>query len=100
IISNNAGPGIYLENAELNEIYGNKIGITKDGSSYLGNTGEGILMRLSADNNLIGSSVSGLANAIAANSKGIYIKHSSGNQIESNFIGNNLDGTSNLPGTN
>lgn len=100
IISNNAGPGIYLENAELNEIYGNKIGITKDGSSYLGNTGEGILMRLSADNNLIGSSVSGLANAIAANSKGIYIKHSSANQIESNFIGNNLDGTSNLPGTN
>ncbi|MBP9083421.1 MAG: right-handed parallel beta-helix repeat-containing protein, partial [Bacteroidia bacterium] len=100
IICNSAAQGIYLENSDLNEIYGNHIGINKNGSLYLGNAQQGIYLESGSDNNTIGSPIVGLSNSIAANSIGIYIKYSSSNTIASNKIGNNTDGSGTLSGTN
>jgi len=100
VICNNLNQGIFMEGAVLNELYGNKIGISKNGNLYLGNIKQGIYLENGSDNNLIGSPVNGLSNSIAANSVGIYTKYSAANTISSNKIGNNTDGSGTLSGTN
>lgn len=100
IICNSGSQAIHLDNSDLNEIYGNRIGINKTGTTYIANIQEGIFLRSGSDNNIIGSTGTGLSNAIGGNSTGIYLKHSNSNTIASNFIGNNLTGNDVLPGTN
>ncbi|MBK9190937.1 MAG: hypothetical protein IPM77_05140 [Crocinitomicaceae bacterium] len=100
VICNNLNQGIFMEGAVLNELYGNKIGISKNGTLYLGNVKQGIYLENGSDNNSIGSTIVGLSNSIAANSVGIYAKYSAANTIVSNKIGNNTDGTGTLSGTN
>jgi len=100
IICNSGAQGLYLENSDFNEIYGNRIGINKSGTIYLANNQEGILLRSGSNNNSIGNSGTGLANAIGGNTKGIFVKSSNSNIIASNYIGNNVSGTSVLTGTN
>jgi gliding motility-associated-like protein len=100
VICNNVNQGIFMEGAVLNELYGNKIGISKNGILYFGNFKEGIHLENGSDNNTFGAPGTGLANSIAANSVGIYAKFSDANIIASNFIGNNTNGTGSLSGTN
>lgn len=100
VIANNSAQGIYLEATDGNLILGNQIGINKAGTAYLPNSLEGILGRLSATGNTIGSSATGESNAIAGNSAGIRFVSSNNNEIKANFIGNNLDGTGVLAGVN
>ncbi|MBI3135329.1 MAG: gliding motility-associated C-terminal domain-containing protein [Bacteroidetes bacterium] len=100
VLCSSINHGIYLENSDLNEIYGNHIGINKAGTTYFPNQLEGIRLRLGSDNNSIGATGSGLSNAIGGNSAGIYLTASNSNQISTNFIGNNLTGTAVLAGTN
>ncbi|MBK8925900.1 MAG: right-handed parallel beta-helix repeat-containing protein [Crocinitomicaceae bacterium] len=99
VISNNANQGIYLEGASSNEIYGNHIGIGSVGDIFIPNGQEGILLRLGSNLNLIGSSGSGLMNSISGNAKGIFIKNSDDNIIQSNYIGTDLDGGNALVGS-
>lgn len=94
VICNSSSSAVYFENATLNTMYGNKIGISKNGLTYLPNSGEGIRMHLGSNNNQIGFPSPNFENSIAANTKGMWITDSHNNTIENNFIGNNTTGTS------
>jgi gliding motility-associated-like protein len=93
VVCNSTSSGVYFQDAQNNDLFGNSIGISKNGTTYLGNGNEGVLMRLGSDANNIGNSSTGMGNFIAANSKGIWLMHSDFNIIEANFIGNNTAGT-------
>jgi len=50
-ISGNAGPGVFIENSDLNDVRGNnRIGLAVDDTSPMGNAGEGILVNGSSSN--------------------------------------------------
>lgn len=99
VICNNTNQGIYLEGASSNEIYGNHIGIGSVGNIFIANGQEGILLRLGSNLNQIGDTGTGLMNSISGNSKGVFIKNSDDNIIQSNYIGTDLNGSTSLVGS-
>jgi hypothetical protein len=100
VISSNGGAGIALFTSTSNVLIGNNIGTTADGTTPLGNTGDGIALDNSLGNT-IGGTTSGAANLIAANANGIHLSGSatSYNVIQSNLIGINSSGSNLLGNT-
>jgi parallel beta-helix repeat protein len=80
--------GIRLNGSSNNTIQGNKIGTNAAGTNALGNTGNGILVENSANNNPIGPdnviSGNGLTSPSTARRHGIAIVNSSSNMIKGN----------------
>jgi CSLREA domain-containing protein len=95
VISGNGGNGITL-NSDNNLVQGNFIGLAADGSTALGNAGDGILLDGMADasSNTIGGTSLGARNVISANGTGIDLfgAGASDNLIAGNFIGTDAAG--------
>ncbi|MEQ9407983.1 MAG: DUF4347 domain-containing protein, partial [Fuerstiella sp.] len=91
VISGNYEFGIQI-NSSNNTVYGNLIGTQADGTSALGNSGNGIGIDAAATGNIIGGVLAGESNIIAHNSAaGIALSASAstGNRIRGNSIYDN-----------
>jgi hypothetical protein len=102
VISGNRDAGIQIvsDSATGNEILGNYIGTNKNGTSDLGNSGEGVHIS-DARNSTVGGTVSGARNVISGNNRqGVLIQtlfdNPTGNKIEGNFVGTSAAGTAAL----
>ena len=103
IISGNNAAGISIASGAIsNLIQGNFIGTDVTGTLAIGNQGDGI--RTSENGNIIGGSASGARNLISGNqgngiNSSIMFSPSSfnpGNQVQGNFIGADVNGTTPL----
>jgi hypothetical protein len=99
IISGNRDAGIQIvsDSATGNEVLGNYIGTDKNGTSDLGNSGEGVHIS-DARESTIGGTASGARNVISGNNlQGVLIQslfdNPTGNKVEGNFIGTSASGT-------
>ena len=102
LISGNTDDGIGLVGSAAtgNTIQGNFVGVNAAGTSALPNGVSGIGLSVGASGNLIGGTAAGAGNLCSANNNaGIYLidAGTSGNQIQGNFIGTDVNGTSPLP---
>ena len=102
VISANGGHGVYLsQTANINDIFGNIIGLDDPMKFKLGNGGSGIYL-FGADNNNIGSITADEGNVISGNdSYGIFLNDdgtdtSSQNDIYNNKIGTNWNSDAGL----
>jgi parallel beta-helix repeat protein len=101
-ISGNAGDGISLDHAADNDIQGNRIGTTSDGTNLRPNLKTGIDI-VSSPSNAIGGSAPGAGNLVSRNlSTGIRLENntSNNNVVEGNLVGTNAAGTLALPNEN
>lgn len=90
VISGNASAGVFLSDANGNQIVGNFIGTDTTGTVSLGNGGVGINSLGSSSNNTVGSTVAGSGNTIAFNTfDGIFFANGVGNAILGNSIFSN-----------
>ncbi|MDB5349721.1 MAG: Na-Ca exchanger/integrin-beta4 [Planctomycetota bacterium] len=89
VISGNLGTGVVINNATLNVVEGNYIGVAADGTSLLGN-GTGIT--IDGVGNTIGGPSAAFANIIAGNTGlgGVAVLSGTGNAILSNAIYQNF----------
>ncbi len=85
-ISGNTTIGIFFGNATGNQVTNNFIGTKTDGTSALGNGGDGVSFGGNAANNVIGGTTSGSGNVIAFNFGGVTSTASTGNAIRQNSI--------------
>ncbi len=98
LISGNFGNGVEINRASGNLVQGNIIGTNINGTAALGNSGAGVSI-FEANNNIIGGATAGVSNLISANGSegeaGVSISGSSatGNLVQGNFIGTDLNGT-------
>jgi hypothetical protein len=102
VISGNRDAGIQIvsDSATGNEVLGNYIGTDENGTSDLGNSGEGVHIS-DARNSTVGGTTAGARNVISGNNlHGVQIQalffNPTGNKIEGNFIGTNASGTTAL----
>ena len=96
VISGNGKHGVLIEGSSATVVQGNLIGTDVSGSADLGNSLSGVHL-LGASGNSIGGTVPGAGNVISANGKGVAITLSAeGNQLQGNFIGTDVSGTSAL----
>jgi len=81
-----------------NQVTGNFIGTTADGSNALPNVSIGVWIDNSADN-LVGGTETGSRNVISGNGTGVYITgyDYAGNRVIGNFIGTDVTGEVSLP---
>ena len=98
IISGNNGEGIHIQTAgsDSNVVQGNYIGLGSNGSTPVGNGGNGIEILLAASDNFIGGTAAGAGNVISDNTQfGVSIQNTgtTGNRVEGNFIGTDAAGT-------
>lgn len=93
------GVSIFMDNASSQLVYGNVIGITDNGSSYLGtnNTSIGIYLK-NGNNNVIGQPDDNNRNYIANQAINIFVDNEINTNIEGNYIGTNLTGDGTLVG--
>ena len=90
VIAGNGQDGIEV-NGTGNAIQGNYIGVGADGSTALGNKGNGI--RFINSNNVVGGTLEGAGNVISGNGlNGVYDEDGSGIMIQGNFIGTDATG--------
>ncbi len=98
LISGNTGPALALNNAAFdNHVEGNTFGLDATGTIGLGNLGNDILVMNGSTGNTIGGTAAGAANTIAANQAADYPSfgvafNSSGNLIQGNRIGTDVNG--------
>jgi parallel beta-helix repeat protein len=96
VISGNASTGITIEDSTSNIVEGNLIGTEVTGTASLPNTANGISI-INSSNNAIGGATAGERNVISGNaSQGIQLNNSTGNTIEGNYIGTDINGTAAL----
>ncbi len=101
-ISGNTGNGIEITAGGSATIRNNRIGTSSDGLTDAGNTAHGILIALSS-NSIIGGTTAGDRNIISGNNgNGVLIAAdvdfpASNNTVAGNFIGVNANGTVALP---
>ncbi|MBA3596534.1 MAG: DUF4347 domain-containing protein [Methylibium sp.] len=96
VISGNANYGIVIFNSNTNTVRGNYIGTNAAGTAAIANGMGGVLLDAGASNNSIGQ---GRANVISGNTgNGVLLRGvgTTGNALESNFIGTNAAGTAAL----
>jgi hypothetical protein len=99
VISANGTDGVEVEGgASGNRVEGNLIGTGQNGETDLGNGEVGVLIR--SPNNVVGGTVSGARNLISGN-EGVGVTMlgaaASGNRVQGNIIGTQIDGTTPLP---
>jgi len=85
--------GISVTNSSNNVFTCNMIGLDSDGETIRGNSGYGIFMENSSNNNTIGGADTADINIISGNGRGIGVKSSTGTTIRGNYIGTNKSGT-------
>jgi uncharacterized repeat protein (TIGR01451 family)/CSLREA domain-containing protein len=93
ILSGNTFSAVWLESND-NFVYGNLIGLQRNGTSSLRNGGDGGLL-ITGDNNTVGSATGG--NVLAGNVRDIYLSGNN-NTIQGNRIGTNASGTAIISG--
>lgn len=98
LISGNLDNGIAMRpddqgmESSGNAVLGNRIGTTADGTSALGNQGDGILI-ISAAGNIIGGQDAGAGNLISSNRNGMELSSfTEQTLIQGNLIGTTADG--------
>jgi CSLREA domain-containing protein len=99
LISGNRDSGVRIANAgtEGNKVQGNLIGTDINGTGPLGNGYIGIQVTDGAADNLIGGTEDGARNVISDNNEsGVTIRGATGNEVQGNFIGTDIKGTSPL----
>ncbi|MFN4015252.1 MAG: DUF4114 domain-containing protein [Reyranella sp.] len=124
VISANGGHGIHLQGSDGNTIVSNRVGTDAEGTSAMGNGGNGIYLTTGADGNVIGAPYAGydssgaqnnptgnkgtaadivivappLGNLVSGNTgDGIRIdSNSTGNTLFGNYVGTTVGGTSAL----
>src|SRR5262249_8379013 len=103
VISGNTSQGVEISDSATtgNVIAGNFIGLASNGTSALGNGGQGVYVHAGAQNNTIGGTAAGAGNVISANAGyGVELLGSTtstnvtGTLIAGNLIGTNAAGTS------
>jgi hypothetical protein len=88
-----SGNGVTLTSVQDMLIVGNFIGLSPDGATAAGNSGDGIELVNSRDNTIGGESAQD-RNVISANAQqGILVSNSSANVITNNYIGTDVTGT-------
>jgi CSLREA domain-containing protein len=98
VISGNSSDGVEITGAAStgNLVQGNFIGTQMDGLGALGNF-IGVSISSSATTNTVGGTVAEARNVISANEfLGVFINTSTGNLVQGNFIGTQMDGASPL----
>ena|GEM_PF-2044040 len=102
VISSNGFDGILVDESGTDgtTIIGNRIGTTEDGSTALGNTGNGVAIMNGATNTIVGGDFdSGFGNVLSGNfTFGVLIDGSgtTGNEVRGNLIGTDAGGTVDL----
>lgn len=104
IISGNGGDGVTIYGrpatpAANNHILGNFIGVDVTGKKDFGNKFRGVHIDSNAPNNIVGGDASNERNIISGNdSDGVIIAlaGASGNVVKGNYIGTDIDGSSDL----
>jgi len=105
LVSGNTGIGVSIINsdddgdANGNLIQGNYIGTDVNGTTVLSNTLSGVVIT-SAANNDVGGTAAGAGNLISGNGQyGVIIMNSgaTGNEVQGNYIGTNLNGNAMVP---
>ena len=98
VISGNARYGIHLlSSADGNNVQGNLIGTNAAGTGDLGNADTGIHVAGSSANNIIGGATATHRNVISGNADyGVEFNTSTGNTLQGNYIGTDINGTSAL----
>ena len=94
IISGN-NYGIRISNGSGNQVQGNYIGTDVSGTIALGNSWSGVYLNSGASN-IIGGTTPGARNIISGNERGIHISWATESLIQGNFIGTDVNGTSDL----
>jgi CSLREA domain-containing protein len=97
VISANHSEGVRIgEDAQANQVQGNYIGTDASGTADLGNSRDGL--EIWTANNTIGGSAPGAGNVISGNGwSGLWILWgATGNQVQGNYIGTDVTGTSAL----
>ncbi|MDG2051608.1 MAG: hypothetical protein P8M78_15745 [Myxococcota bacterium] len=102
VISASTENGIFVEDGQDNQIYGNRIGTNPQGTSASANgfgTGNatGLAVGLSASDTLIGSRITGSGNLISGNSGSGILIGSGTTTVQGNFIGTNVSGAAAIP---
>jgi len=90
VISGNDRYGVQITGtpSSSNRIEGNLIGTDVTGTVAVGNGYQGVVIATNSSANTIGGTVDGAGNVISGNDRnGIYIRGTSGNQIQGNLIG-------------
>lgn len=98
VIYSNDGTAIILVGSGMsqNAVLGNHIGLSPGGAKA-GNGAAGVILAFGAMSNTIGDSASGGRNVISNNGNGVVLFHAGlGNAIQSNFIGTNLQGSTDM----
>jgi parallel beta-helix repeat protein len=97
LISDNGSHGVRIINSDGNFIHGNYIGVDVDGNTELGNSGTGVWLD-NSDDNEIGGAAGGEGNVISANgSHGVELDGgSTDNLVFGNIIGTSATGSVNL----
>jgi 6-phosphogluconolactonase (cycloisomerase 2 family) len=101
VISGNTLGGVTIR-ADGNLMQGNFIGTDVSGTADLGGLSQGVSINrsISASNNLIGGTAEAARNIISGNNTyGVEITGGTGNQVQGNFIGTQVDGISRLRNT-
>jgi hypothetical protein len=96
VISGN-GSGIIPNNgANGTVVQGNFIGTDVTGTADLGNVSFGVEATNTASNNTIGGTTAGARSVISGNEGGVFTLGGTGNLVQGNLIGTQMDGTSPL----
>lgn len=97
VINRFSADGIVLTTNGGNSIQGNYIGTDATGKIARSNALRGILVTEGSSNNLIGGTEAEASNLISGNARaGIRLEDTEGNQVQGNFIGTDINGTSPL----
>jgi hypothetical protein len=104
VVSGNSGAGIqlYTSAATGNKILGTYIGVDRNGTKAIPNTGSGIAV-YQASSNTIGGTSGGSKNVISGNGQNGVVINGSGakyNKLLGNFIGTNAAGTAKIGNAN
>jgi len=102
VISGNTEAGVCISGAGAgnNLVEGNYLGLNATGTAAVGNL-DGVYVANGAANNTIGGTATGVGNVISGNDAGVYLDGAmtTGNVVQSNYIGTNTLGTAAVPNT-
>jgi len=97
VISGNDNHGVSVEGCTGNNILGNYIGTDVNGTADLGNGTSGVYLLSNTGANTIGGTTAGHRNIISGNDgDGVKIENSTGQDIQGNYIGTDVNGTADL----